>query len=196
QVNFENGFLVELPHRLRETCGTSCQGRGNFLLFLSRKFFLEIISAHLLSPELLRGCKVGRMRRIFAIEVVALVGREIEALGAKHFRNVGSTLIQSFEITLKDHARRAAVAIASRRLRERTLETRKLVDIGLQENHMLAVECIEITIEKFAGELIVEQMMRELRFLQDLARQAGDLCIGRSLIKRFARSQRKRADRK
>src|SRR5262245_31323626 len=129
------------------------------------------------------------MRRVFPIEVVALVGREIEALGAKDFRNERSTLIESFEITLKDHARRAAVAIASRRLRERRLETRKLVDIGLQENHVLAVECVEITIEKFAGELIVERMTRELRFLQNLARKASDLGIGRSLIKRFARSQ-------
>src|SRR5215471_13535135 len=125
QVNFENGLLVEFPHSLRETCGTSCQGRGNLLLFLTRKFFLEIIGTHLLPPELLRGCKVGRTRRVFPIEVVALVGGEIEMPGAKQFRNVRSTLIESFEITLKDHTRRAAVAIAPRRLCKRRLETRK-----------------------------------------------------------------------
>src|SRR5262245_58818872 len=136
------------------------------------------------------------MRSVVAIYVVTLVALEIEVLGAKQFRNVRSTLIESFEITLKDHARRAAVAIAPRRLCKRRLETRKLVDIALQKHGVLAVERVEITIEKFTGEFIVERMMGELRFLQDLACQASDLGIGRSLIKRFARSQRKRADRK
>src|SRR5262249_45837680 len=126
------------------------------------KFFLEIIGAHLLPPELPRGCKVGRIRRVFPIVVVALVAREIEALGAKQVCNVSSALIESFEITLKDHPRRAAVAIASRRLRERRLETGKLIDIGLQENDVLAVEHIKITIEKLSGELVIERMMREL----------------------------------
>src|SRR5215469_1124536 len=196
EVSFENGFFVELPHCLRETCGTSRQGRGNLVHFLTSKFFLEIIGAHLLAPELLSGCKVGRVSSVFPIEVVAFVGGEIEMLGAKQFRNVSSPLIESFEITLKDRARWAAVAIASRRLCKRRLEMRKLVDIALQEHHALAVQSVEITIEKFAGELIVERMMCELRFLQDLARQASDLGIGRSFIKRLARSQRKRADRK
>src|SRR5215468_4649570 len=177
-------------------CGTSRQGRGNLILFFSRKFFLEIIGAHLLSPELLRGCKVGRTRGVFPIEVVTLVGAEIEVLGAKQFRNVSSTLIASCKIALKDHACRTAVAIALRRLCKRRLETRKLVDIALQKHDVLAVECVEITIEKFAGEFVVEWMMCELRFLEDLARQASDLGICRSLIKRFPRSQRKRADGK
>src|SRR5215472_1421243 len=189
-VSLENGFLVELPRCLRKTCGTSRQGRGNLILFFSHKFFLKIIGAHLLSPELLGGCKVGRTRRVFPVEVVALMGAEIEVLGAKQFRNVSSTLIESFKITLKDHACRTAVAIASRRFCKRRLETRKLVDIALQKHDVLAVECVEITVEKFAGEFIVERMMCELRFLQFLARQATDLGIRRSLIKRFARSQR------
>src|SRR5262245_13770455 len=102
------------------------------------------------------------MRRVFAIKVVALVGAEIEVLGAKQFRDVSSALIESFKITLKDHARGAAVAIASRRLCKRRLETRELVDIALEENNVLAVECVEIPIKKFARELIVEWVMREL----------------------------------
>ena len=116
--------------------------------------------------------------------------------GAKQFRNVSGALIESFEITLKDHARRAGVAIASRGLRELRLETRELLDIALQENQVLAVERVEIAVEKFAREFIIERMMRELRSLENLAGQASDLGIGRSLIKRFARSRRKRADRK
>src|SRR5215468_5806778 len=171
-------------------CGTSRQGRGNLILFFSRKFFLEIIGAHLLSPELMRGREVGRTRRVFPVEVVALIGAEIEVLGAKQFRYVSSTLIESFKITLKDHACRTAVAIASRRLCKRRIETRKLVDIALQKHDVLTVECVEITIEKVAGGFIVERMMCELRFLQFLTRQASDLSIRRSLIKRFARSQR------
>ena len=123
-------------------------------------------------------------------------GGEIEMLGAKQFRNVGSALIESFEITLKDHTCRSAIAILSRRSCKRRLETRKLVDIALQEHHALAVQRVEIAIEKFGGELIVERMMRELRILQDLARQSSDLGIGRSFIKRLSRSQRKRANRK
>src|SRR5262249_320582 len=98
--------------------------------------------------------------------------------------------IESFKITLKDHARRTAVAIASRRLCKRRFETRKLVDIALQKHDVLAVECVEIMVEKFAGEFIVERMMREFRFLQDLPRQRSDPGIRRRFIKRVARSQR------
>src|SRR6516162_2896899 len=110
EVSFENGFFIELPHRLCETRGTSRQGRGNLVLFLTSKFFLEVIGAHLLAPELLSGSEVSRTLRVFPIEVVALVGGEIEMFSTKQFRDVRSTLIESFEITLKDHARRAAIA--------------------------------------------------------------------------------------
>ena len=170
QVRFENRLVVELSHRLRLTLGTSRENLRDLLLFFAAEFLLQIFGTEMLPPELFRGSEIGWTRRVFAIIAVVFVSTEIEMLGAEQLSNVSRALIEPFEVTRKDHARRAAVTIATCRLRERRLEAREFIDVALQEDHVLPVERVEVTVEKFASQFVIERMMRKLRFLQNLAR--------------------------
>jgi hypothetical protein len=122
----------------------------------------------MLPPELLGGGEIERTRCVLAVEGVRFLAREIKMLRAQQFRDVGRALIEPLEIPLKDGASRAGVTGATSGLRERRAEAIKFADIALQENHVAAVERIEITVEEFAGEFVVERVMGELRTFQNL----------------------------
>ena len=129
---------------------------------------------------------IARARRVLAVVVIALVGGEIELLRLQQFRDVRDALVEAFEIALENDLRRAGVAVAARGLRELRAEAREFVDVALQENHVAAVERVEIAVEKLARQLVVELVVGELRALQNLRGQRGHGGLRLCRVERFA----------
>ena len=121
----------------------ACESQGAFEI----QFLLEIFVAQVLAPDFLRVIEVFWIGCFVAVEVVAIVAGKIELFGFEQFGHVSHVLLHSFEKSLENHPRRTDVACLGQIVQSRAILF-ELLEIGLKEVDVQAVEPFEVTVQK------------------------------------------------
>jgi len=104
--------------------------------------------------------------------------REIGLGGPQPLRAGGHHLPQSLQVTGKDRVGRPGLAGDQRVPHQQGAVGGKLVQVRLQEQRSRAIQGVQITIEEFPRELVVERAMRELLIGEKICGRARDIGFG------------------
>ena len=98
---------------------------------------------------------------------------------------MGHALVESLLIAFENEVRQTGVSFGARGLGQRRAELGELIEIALQKEQVVAVERVEIAVEKLAGELVIQHLVGKLRVFENLGGQRGGGGVGRLGIERI-----------
>ena len=123
---------------------------------------MEILIAQLLPPEGFRGSGIGRARSFLAIVGKFFVTGEIEFFVFQQIGGEGDPLFEPLQVAFENDVGEAGVAVRPSHIGEFGPGFGELVDVALQENQVGQVEGVEVAVEKFPGQCLVELLVGEL----------------------------------